>query len=557
MGLEPPFLYNPVKTGEGPRNPYHSFDPKAVSRTSLQPKAPRPKQNGPLVSFNQHPDSYFFVPTGRNGINPMRASVKSWIKWARICQLILRCLELIVSCGLLVMMILIRNVDATTGWIMRIVPGVAILHTVYGIYHLGRKASGRTPASSASYMMFAAFFDVSIIPFYTFSALVAKTKQAAWTNVVNEADRTQFSTVVFYLSAAGGVMYLASLILSIYLAVVFRKIVRLPPDMNPLEDHLTSRHKRNKTSISTMTLDSKKRISIPLESKRSSGAIYEDLNRPPSIPFFHTRIGSTDSFSTYKSTPSPLRDSHLDLPNRQYQIPSSPRSSVDSDMKCALYYGGAQTSSPKLGAYTGVPLSDTASQRSGCQIAPAPRSKNAETTWYTRDSLSKRDSLLSNEPSRSESPQKGYQPVHQPYNSSDAIDLPNPLESNPPTPLHNHFSSHGSPNGPPNSKPPTSRHSYRPNSDSPLAEISNNRNGTDIADLGDGFKAKLYEELRPGTPPVIVGKNRQVSSGTDFQNLGGYKVDRRDVSGKIAEEGRGGAGNGSGWGTRFRKVSGL
>lgn len=38
------------------QHPYNDFDPKAVSRASLTPKAPRPKQDGPLVSFNQHPE---------------------------------------------------------------------------------------------------------------------------------------------------------------------------------------------------------------------------------------------------------------------------------------------------------------------------------------------------------------------------------------------------------------------------------------------------------------------------------------------------------------------
>ena len=95
--------------------------------------------------------------------------------------------------------------------------------------------------------------------------------------------------------------------------------------------------------------------------------------------------------------------------------------------------------------------------------------------------------------------------------------------------------------------------------------MSNNRASTDIADSGFRFqeskrqreqlKAKYYGELKPGTPPVMVGINRQVSSGTDFANRGGYKLDRREVSGKIAEEGRGGARDG--WRTKFRKISGL
>lgn len=75
------------------------------------------------------------------------------------------------------------------------------------------------------------------------------------------------------------------------------------------------------------------------------------------------------------------------------------------------------------------------------------------------------------------------------------------------------------------------------------------------------FKAKHYGELKPGTPPIMIGggSNRQVSSGNDFgAGKGGFRaLDRRDVSGKIAEEGRGGNDGGKGWGTRFRKVSGL
>jgi len=478
----------------------------------------------------------------------MNRSIKSWIKWARVLQLVLRCLEFLASTGLLVMMILIRDVDEVTGWIIRVVPGVAILHTVYGLYHLSRKASGRTPASSASYMLFAAFFDASITPFYAFSALVAKTKQAAWTNIIDQAQMETFAKVVFYLATAGGGLYVASLILSLYLAIIFRKIVKLPPDMNPLEDHLTSRHKRNHSAISNSTDATEKRLSMPLESKRSSGAPYEDLSRPPSIPFFHTRSGSSDSLTACNLTPPPSRDSRLELPSRQYQIPPSPRSSVGSDMKRASYYGPSTT--PKRGPYSGLPPSDTASQRQSRQSAP--RTKNTE-AWYTRDSLPKRDSLQKEDPlleqdslqngrSRSSSPQKGYQPIHRRLNSWEDNDLPNPLEAN----------------------PPTKRDSYCLSRDSPLSEISQNLNSSDIAlssrvreasPVREDFRAKYYGDLRPGTPPIMIGNNRQVSSGTDFKNLGGYKVDRRDVSGKIAEEGRGGEENG--WGARFRRVSGL
>lgn len=103
--------------------------------------------------------------------------------------------------------------------------------------------------------------------------------------------------------------------------------------------------------------------------------------------------------------------------------------------------------------------------------------------------------------------------------------------------------------------------------DSPLSEIINSRASGDIADMSreilpnpmrENFKSKHYGELKPGTPPIMLGgsNNRQVSSGNDFINNGGFKVGRREVSGKVAEEGRVG-GDGKGWGPRFRKISGL
>lgn len=80
-------------------------------------------------------------------------------------------------------------------------------------------------------------------------------------------------------------------------------------------------------------------------------------------------------------------------------------------------------------------------------------------------------------------------------------------------------------------------------------------------DRADSLKrnSKGYGALIPGTPPVMVGNGkmglgnglggRQVSSGTDFVNAKG----RREVSGKVAEEGR----VANPWGTRLRKVSGI
>ncbi|KAH7313042.1 hypothetical protein BKA65DRAFT_151054 [Rhexocercosporidium sp. MPI-PUGE-AT-0058] len=597
MGVEPPFLYDPIKT-EGPRSPYREFDPKAVTRASYTPKPQRPKHEGPLVNFNQHPDSYLILPYGSSTATPMNPSVKKWIKWMRIIQLVLRCFQLIAALGLLVLMILIKGVDASTGWVMRIVPGVAILHTVYGIYHLGRKPSGRTPASSASYMLFASFFDVSIAPFYGFSALVAMTRQSGWKTILSDASLVDtFSIVVFYLAAVGGGLHLISLAISLYLAVTFRKITKLPPDMNPLEDNLTTRHKRNKSSVSTAISStySEKRISLPLESKRASGAAYEDLSRPPTIPFFHTRTQSTTSLSTYKSTPPPSRDSRIDLPSRQYQAIHSNRSSLHSDQlkrnSGNQYTHTPPPSPPKRASYTHeihLHQSDTSSIRSTTTSQPLGSTIGVSSPWFGNDSIGKART-------RSSPAKKAqYQPLHQRYDSEENIsidvatdygssyDHPNPLEANPPTPRHNQTFSqryseplseigsnaygrnrngNGSRNGGSTRGMDVGASGDIADITSPALERAKERQERDLIRKDTAFKAKHYGELKPGTPPIMIGggSNRQVSSGNDFGvGKGGFRIlDRREVSGKIAEEGRGGDDKGKGWGTRFRKVSGL
>lgn len=58
MGVQPPFIYDAVKSERSKNLPYNDFDPKAVTRASFQTarSSPRRKQEGPLVSFNQHPE---------------------------------------------------------------------------------------------------------------------------------------------------------------------------------------------------------------------------------------------------------------------------------------------------------------------------------------------------------------------------------------------------------------------------------------------------------------------------------------------------------------------
>lgn len=106
----------------GHSNGSFHFDPRAATRASFEPRpAPRSKPTGPLVSFNQHPDSWLILPTSSANVNILNPKVKEWIKLSRALQLILRCFELLLAAALLTMMILLSNVDNVPKYILCIV----------------------------------------------------------------------------------------------------------------------------------------------------------------------------------------------------------------------------------------------------------------------------------------------------------------------------------------------------------------------------------------------------------------------------------------------------
>ncbi|KAI0132349.1 hypothetical protein BJ170DRAFT_592311 [Xylariales sp. AK1849] len=589
-----PYLYDLDQTDT--RFPTKAFDPKAATRASWEPKPKKAKHDGPLISFNRHPDLHE-VPTGRTSkYQPMSSTTKGWIKWTRRVQLGLRCLELVGALGLLVLMILISNVDALTAWIMRIAPGVVAINSVYGIWHLSRPAGGRTPTSSAAYQLFAAFTDLAVLPFYAFGALQLVHHRSEWTTLLSAQSITENYLVPaeYYTLIGAGGLHVVSLGISLWLGLIFRRIANMPPDMNPLEAHLTARHKRNKSSVSTSYTamsESSKRLSTPLEERRRSGAPYETLSRPPSIPFMHTRSGSRDSVVSSKH----------DLPSRQYQIQpdNSPRSSVASAAELKRLSKPAS----KRGNYTEIPLHETgmSPSRPGSlnEIANASPTRAAKFTeaWYTSESLINRTqqrqrAMNAANASASASKTRAYEAVNQQYDVSDddsdqendmrpdpadVSDLdssimgtsmhPNPLRSNP-TPSSSTLSS-TPPSVPPHvgARLPRAKTPYYSPRGSALSEVSLNSRSVsgsqDITDQmsgrlvaaagsamdksrnssiqgDDGFYSKPYGELKAATPPIVVGFGRQVSSGNDYDLGGGYGKYRRNVSGKIAEEGMAG-----------------
>lgn len=120
--------------------------------------------------------------------------------------------------------------------------------------------------------------DVGLIPFYVFIALYSNqnysmqpTEKDRWTSFFS----TNFATstviyVTFIASIVVGGLHLISILLDIYLIIMFRKIANLPPDMNPLEDNLTGssrrrsmkhKHKNSEMTISSVSSDMSERKS--------------------------------------------------------------------------------------------------------------------------------------------------------------------------------------------------------------------------------------------------------------------------------------------------------
>lgn len=343
----------------------------------------------------------------------------------------------------------------------------------------------------------------------------------------NELSTYQVLYATFLFSVVNGGLHLASLIISIYLGVIFRKISRLPPDMNPLESNLTSRHKHKNSNMSQAT--------TLLSSKRES-KVDDPLESPVrNVPFMHTR---NDSHSNIVNVPNPNyspRFSQLDLSERPVSEAVSHRTSRTHFPDLSQHAVPAQPLPQQ--STTLVPTSTTHNQPS----TNLKRSTTKASSIYSVGSDSSKAStatasLSGNnwvtypEPSPSPSPAREltslrnkatYQPLSQtsPFEYTDENEpplLPQPLQMHPPT-------------------PPVEKQNKQ-------AQFKRG-----------GLQGRA---LTPGTgnwgPGLVgIGKARQWSSGTkegvarvvsrsgveQILPSGGMRA--REVSGKVMEEGRG------------------
>ncbi|EGX94659.1 hypothetical protein CCM_02930 [Cordyceps militaris CM01] len=589
-----PYTYSATASQDS-RFPIPIFDPKAVTRASWEPKPKRKPQTGPLLSFNAHPDTHEVLQQ-RSAYQQLGKKTQKAIKWVRGWQLLCRVLEFNGALGILILMILLTGVNGILAWIMRIVvsyqsfsvawpgslrhllttsqSGITALHCLYGIVHHSRSATTRTPGSTAAYQLFAGIFDLATASFYAYGAFMTKRDSSSWATLIkNQSLLDYLVPAVYYTIIGAGGLHLVSFFTSLWLAITFQRISDMPPDMNPLESNLTARpsfHKRNKSSVTTYSSDNEKRLSTAQSAKHLSEASWESFSYPRSVPFMHTRTQSQDTLVN--------NELRLNLPQRQYQIPSG-----NPVAYSAASMVSSRVSAPRSsrGSYAEIALGDASPTRPQYVANSAPannsRAPKFTETWLPTDSLISRTNNRNREAtaantSRHARGSQSYSALDQRYNADDSgsdygddenadansarrsirgNQHPNPLGlhptsspkiASPSTPPHLQTRSGGT-----SSRPTTPWTASRLSAKSALSEMSSNErvsspwvNKPDLrpppAITGGEFYSRSYGELRPATPPVMVGDTRKISSGNDYHAMA-RAAERRRVSGKVAEEG--------------------
>lgn len=378
-----------------------------------------------------------------------------------------------------------------------------------------------------------------------------------------------FRPAVYYTLIGACGIHLISLCISCWLGWMFRKISLMPPDMNPLEDHLTARpkHKRGKSSVTTFsTFDNDKRRSTPLSARQQSivqqDGVHDNIEPPRIVPFTHTRAGSSTTMGSRVSRPDFSQQSYQNVPNNPHR---------DSIVSAGTKRNSFAPSTHR-GSYVNVPLDEQiagrpqATQQSSSESRPARFTE----TWMPTDSLISRTNhrnreMAAAETSAANHQSKSYEALAQRYDLDDVSDTEYGDENRPsrqtetaaaddlrPHPLRLH-------------PPAAQRETPPPRAQTPyflsLSEVSPNARrvsaSQDITDekpafalqnrqssiqLESDFYSRPYGDLKSATPPVMVGSNRKVSSGNDFDSPISAAYARRNVSGKIAEEGRSPAG---------------
>ncbi|TQS39445.1 hypothetical protein Golomagni_00030 [Golovinomyces magnicellulatus] len=520
MGIQPPLLFDTTRNNKGGLcGPYQQFDHKAASITGA---TSRDSQLGPSHSINYHTDtSYIFLPKSKIDAYHMSKSVKKYVNLSRKGLFSLGLCEFLCACILFIAGIIANPIESLVAWIIRLTPVLAMVHTAYAIYYLSCKKTARATVFSA-YCHFFACMDAMTIPFYIFIMLFFAARPIESRSMVSDNLNVNFLLCYQfgkYCAGSAAAFYMISLAASLYLGQVYRRIATMPPDMNPMEDNLTSRHKRNQSSIVTASSFSDNRASRNFEADRISGENPEDLDCRLKTQFLETKYKTSVPSHLLLST----HDAREDLPSRKMQVVSDRPSSI-----------GLKRSSRQNSSYIEIDK-----KKRDKRLQHRHEQEFSPALWYGDDSLNKRHKANLGLSLKKNS--HGY--IHLNEDKEPVNNHPNPLQENPPA----------------SSSPRSSSQyltSYRTSETSITNESELNYNlstyevdigvvslDSDVRDMNFSSvdESSQCEDLKPIEPLRLLGRNnmRQVSSGHDYL-VGDWNsqdiVSLRDVHGCNLDE---------------------
>ena len=221
--------------------------------------------------------------------------------------------------------------------------------------------------------MFALFMDVGLVPFYAFTTVFSHnnyveapdTKDRWKTLFATEGATTEVLLVTFLASAVLAGLHILSAIFDLWLIVLFRKISNLPPDMNPLEENLTSRgprtskHKHKNSELTfTESVTEKKAgylsgSTLSVDDRSRLSTANKDAEESRTIAFRHSRAGSEATFSPHNPETARWSRQQFEEVNVYRQSPSARASKVDVDARSRA--GSTSPSKATFVEYTEVP----------------------------------------------------------------------------------------------------------------------------------------------------------------------------------------------------------
>lgn len=185
-----------------------TFNPKQISQAAARPISSPKKPPAPYFHLNFHYNPVDALPSARGDAIAICSVTKVALKRVRVTAGLLRVPELFCSGAILCGMLFMKHVDSTTGWICRIVPGIAILHILYNLYHVSGSYRMRAPKSAVTYHLLSCTVDAVLVGFYAYAAIVSwqqhSTPKTTWTTVYGDGITSWLVLTLFIVACTSG-----------------------------------------------------------------------------------------------------------------------------------------------------------------------------------------------------------------------------------------------------------------------------------------------------------------------------------------------------------------